>query len=203
MNKQTCNRSVFFYSALFALTTILLAGCATLHPTRQNVVNQPRLAEGVYLSSNIHAEARNGHLLASYANWTDTEIHRVIPVNTQVDIHEWDHGFAIVALDNERRPVIFEYDERRMQMRVEEYIEKITSVQETDLNELSEVDREGIEKGEAMVGMSKEGVRIALGFPARHETPSLDDDTWTYWRNRWARYNVIFDQDGEVTAIQD
>lgn len=204
MYNQSRTITVFLFSMLLAIATFLISGCvATLEPTRGDIKKQPRLAEEVYLSSNIHGEVKNGFLLASYANWTDPKYHRIIPVNTIVDIHKWDGGFAVLPLENGDLPVIFEYNASRMQMSIEEYIGKITSIKKRDLSNLSEIDQEGIENGEALIGMSKEGVRIALGFPARHETPSLEKDTWVYWDNRWDSYNVIFDREGKVTAIQD
>jgi outer membrane protein assembly factor BamE (lipoprotein component of BamABCDE complex) len=49
--------------------------------------------------------------------------------------------------------------------------------------------------------MSKDGVRIALGYPAIHRTPSLDSDTWTYWHHRHRRALIQFDEDGKVIRI--
>lgn len=69
------------------------------------------------------------------------------------------------------------------------------------LASLSAKDREGVEKGQALVGMSKDGIVIALGYPPRHVTPSLDSDRWTYWSNRFNRFIVEFDGNGTVSQI--
>jgi len=50
--------------------------------------------------------------------------------------------------------------------------------------------------------MTKEGVRIALGYPAVHKTPSLDGNSWTYWKNRFATTVVEFGNDGKVISIR-
>lgn len=67
---------------------------------------------------------------------------------------------------------------------------------------LSAVDAEGVKKGEALVGMSKEGVRMALGAPPAHATPSLESDTWVYWSSRFNKLAVVF-QDGKVVTVRN
>ena len=78
------------------------------------------------------------------------------------------------------------------------YQQIIAAPKEVDLEALSAVDREGIMKGKALEGMTKRGVRIALGYPATHETPSLDSNVWTYWTNRFRRMTVGFSERGFV-----
>ena len=68
---------------------------------------------------------------------------------------------------------------------------------------LSAIDKEGINRGEALVGMSKDGVILAIGYPPEHKTPSLKSDSWMYWSNRWNRFAVEFDQNGLVSNIKD
>ena len=84
----------------------------------------------------------------------------------------------------------------------EEYVGYITAPNKLSLGRLSPIDKKGIADGRAYKGMSKEGVRIALGYPALHETPSLQDDVWTYWRNRFATTAVEFDASGRVKAVR-
>ena len=67
----------------------------------------------------------------------------------------------------------------------------------------STIDKEGINRGEALVGMSKDGVIFAIGYPPEHKTPSLEGNTWMYWSNRWDRFAVEFDQNGLVSNIKD
>jgi outer membrane protein assembly factor BamE (lipoprotein component of BamABCDE complex) len=63
---------------------------------------------------------------------------------------------------------------------------------------LSEVDRHGIEAGKALPGMSKQGVTIALGYPAKHKTPSLESNEWVYWTSAHDPITINFDQSGKV-----
>lgn len=190
------------YAALTLFVVAFLTACATKAP-REEARQKPALLENVYLANNIHMQDEGRYATASYANWTDCDRHEILPVNTPVTIRNWGNGFVILSQGEDKRTVYFEYDRRRMEMSVEQYLEEITELQKIDIGSLSAVDKKGIERGEARQGMSKRGVRIALGYPARHETPSLDDHVWTYWTNRWGRYNVIFDSSGSVQRIEN
>ena len=67
---------------------------------------------------------------------------------------------------------------------------------------LSEKDQEGIKAGQALVGMTKGGVKIALGYPAMHKTPSTDLNKWVYWKRTIRTITVTF-KDGKVAAIKE
>lgn len=58
--------------------------------------------------------------------------------------------------------------------------------------QLSPVDQAGISQGVALVGMSRQGVILALGPPPAQATPSLDMPVWRYWRNRHHTFVVRF-----------
>lgn len=191
--------------SLTALTTILvilfgLSGCATFSSGPiEGYTN-------VYLQNNVHAYTRSAgktEYFASYANYVQPDSgHVVVPVNTAVSIGKWRRGFAITRQDN-GQVVYFEYRSGNMGgMSVEEYLNLITGPKKAYLKGLSATDRKGIKQGRALVGMTKKGVRIAWGYPARHRTPSLDDDVWTYWRNRWVTKAVTFNSKGKVTQVR-
>jgi hypothetical protein len=155
-----------------------------------------------YLANNIHAQ-RNAHgdLPASYANWTQPGAgHVVFPVNTPVEFGRWYRGFAIITQEKGEK-IHFEYNRRNMAFTEGEYMDLITATRKIELDKFSTIDQEGIRAGETLPGMSKEGVRVALGYPATHQTPSLEEDVWVYWTNRWRRLQVIFDQAGKVVSV--
>lgn len=70
------------------------------------------------------------------------------------------------------------------------------------IDSLSALDKKGIKQGQALVGMSKTGVRIAMGVPPRHQTPDLERNQWRYWRNRFVTLVVVFDEQGKVSEIK-
>jgi hypothetical protein len=162
----------------------------------------------VYLKNNIHgterSSGRSRTLRASYANYIgDYANHAVIPVNTAVRLTRVkSNGINMVSVADGTE-ITFEYNQRNMPgVSAEEYVGYITSPNRVSLSNLSRIDQKGIANGKAYVGMSKDGVRMALGYPALHKTPSLKDNTWTYWRNRFATISVEFDAGGKVKRVR-
>lgn len=67
---------------------------------------------------------------------------------------------------------------------------------------MSKLDKAGIESGLPSVGMTKEGILIAMGHPPQHANPSLDATEWMYWLNRFKRKAVVFDAKGKVKQVR-
>ena len=70
-----------------------------------------------------------------------------------------------------------------------------------DLAKFSPKERENILEGSVQVGMSKEAVIKAMGYPPAFRTPSLDMNQWRYWKNRYGTLLVFF-VDGKVSNIK-
>jgi len=95
--------------------------------------------------------------------------------------------------------IAFEYQSRGMgDMPADSYIDLVMSPEPVKYPDLSAADQEGIQAGRAQKGMTKQGVMIALGYPARSRTPSIDESVWWFGldRSRWAE--VRFDSSGRV-----
>jgi hypothetical protein len=50
------------------------------------------------------------------------------------------------------------------------------------------------------VGISKRATLAAYGYPPEHVTPSLDNNVWTYWINRFVKKELRFGEDGRTTT---
>lgn len=166
-------------------------------------------ADGVFLRYNVHTQfkvSRGGEQVynASYANYTDPGAgHVVIPAGSEILVLKTarkEFTFKVLA---DGKVVDFEFHEPRMGMNAEQYVSKITSSEPISLAAYSDKDRAGIAEGKALIGMSKEGVVAALGYPAAHRTPSLDSPSWVYWTNRFKTVVVEFDEQGKVKSIRD
>lgn len=168
---------------------------------------QPALAkdEVRYAKVNIHTQSKNGKTFkASYANYTNPGAgHVVIPAGTEILVVDKSRKSFTFKFDGGTKKVVYEFHEPRMGMSLDEYIDKISSLKPVSLDGLSAQDRKGVDDGRAYPGMSREGVMIALGYPAAHRTPSLDATTWIYWTNRFGTVAVDFDADGLVSAVRD
>ena len=71
------------------------------------------------------------------------------------------------------------------------------------IDALPELDRQGITHGKPFVGMSKQGVIFAMGYPPPHATVSLEANRWIYWTNRFNKLAVLFDDNARVIAIEN
>ncbi len=160
----------------------------------------------LYLKNNIHAQQGRRDIKASYANWTDPGAgHIIIPVNTPVIFERGGHirrSVFTIVLPESGKKILFEFDKKRMAMEPEAYWKLIASPDKVDLTLFSKIDQRGIQEGKAYPGMTKDGVRIALGYPAAHQTPSLTENRWVYWTNRFRSVAVTFGPDNKVTAVR-
>jgi len=70
------------------------------------------------------------------------------------------------------------------------------------IDQLSEIDKDGIYDGRVRIGMSRAGVKIAIGPPPEFANKQLQTARlWRYWRNRWGKMTVNFGRQGTVSEI--
>ena len=157
-----------------------------------------------YNNYNIHVQSKDGVKgNASYANYTNPgEGHVVIPPGTELTITDKSRKSFTFTYDTGQKTVKYEFHQPRMAMSLDEYLDKITSKQPPSLDGLSKLDRQGVAAGRALVGMSREGVMTALGYPATHKTPTLEASTWVFWKNRFGTLAVDFDDAGKVKEVR-
>ena len=72
--------------------------------------------------------------------------------------------------------------------------------EKVDLSAFTDMERTPILEGQVENGMSKAAVLRAMGYPPKHQTPSLTGNEWTYWRNRVASFVVRFRDDKVVST---
>lgn len=176
--------------------------CSSCESGQSSQTGDVRTADGLYTRYNLHFIAEDGKNKASYANWTEWPGHDMLPYNSKIRIEALGSRIYVVDM-SENRPITMEFNSSRMGMSPKDYVSMITSPTPVSYEGLSDVDQQGIQAGKAMVGMSKQGVMIALGYPAKHRTPSTDGNTWIYWKGRHDAYAVEFDDSGKVTAVQN
>jgi hypothetical protein len=58
--------------------------------------------------------------------------------------------------------------------------------------------RAAIAKGQVTPGMTREQVRMSLGWPVSSENPDLDADVWRFWLGSFDEIQVEFGADGRV-----
>lgn len=181
---------------LLCLTAVACCSCES------DQVSGRAADSGLYTRYNLHYISEGGVNKASYANWTEWPGHALLPYNSKIQATSTGSRIYIVAPDTGMR-ITFEFHPGRMAMSAADYIALITSPTPVTYDGLSDVDRQGIAAGKALVGMSKQGVMVALGYPAKHRTASLEEKRWIYWKGRHDTYAVEFDDSGKVVSIVD
>jgi len=70
-----------------------------------------------------------------------------------------------------------------------------------DLAHFSATEKNSIEAGEVEPGMSKDAVIASLGYPPKHQTPTLKGNQWRYWRSTFGTFVVHFEGD-KVKSVE-
>jgi len=192
-----------FWLVLLFCMTLLLPACRSTGSSG-SVSSGPDV-ELRYNKYNIHAQRTWRDVKASYAGYVDSgDGHYFIPAGSELEFpgkgRRWRNGFFFKVLDTGQE-VFFEFHSGRMQMSEDEYIQLITSETPVSLDGFSDIDKKGIKTGKVYKGMTKKGVLTALGYPAKHRTPSLESSTWIYWRNRFVTMAVNFDGNSIVRSV--
>jgi len=183
--------------ALLSCVLILVgAGCGDTEMQTEN--------NTLYTRYNLHYITQKGKNIGSYANFTNYPGHGFLPFNTQVEVKSWSRGYKITAVDSGEE-ILWDFKSKNMDnMRGTDYIDLIMSPEPVNYMGLTAEDQQGIQQGKAMQGMTKQGVMIALGYPAKHRTPSLEDNTWAYWNGRFGEPKLVrFDGSGKVVSINN
>jgi hypothetical protein len=72
---------------------------------------------------------------------------------------------------------------------------------EDQIARMNALDQAGVKDGKPYLGMTKSAMTIAMGYPPRHKTPSLQANTWRYWLGRRSA-SITFDRDGLMTSAK-
>ena len=59
---------------------------------------------------------------------------------------------------------------------------------------------ECVKGGVLQTGIRKKAVLVTYGYPPEHATSSTDENTWSYWMNRFKRKAIYFDGSGKTTS---
>jgi len=130
---------------------------------------------------------------------------KVLKWGTPIKIQKISRGKVKFEASGE----IFTYEIHKRTKKITTVRDHLARFLTTDLNQLktkvgsmSSVDKKGIEDAMAMVGMSKQGVLIAIGYPPEFVVPDpMAASSWQCWRNRWGKFVVAFDTHGKVKDI--
>lgn len=176
------------------LGTFLLSG-TSLAADAPSMVN----ASGIYTLTNLHPDLENRRLYST--NYQQTYL---MPVCTEVEITKLSKKKMIFRVKDTGIEYEYLWHKKATPGGLNANIEKHfgSDCPQAEIATLSKLDQDGIKSGQPAMGMTRRGIIIAMGYPPEHVTPSLDQNLWMYWRNKFARRSVRFDADGKVDEIR-
>jgi hypothetical protein len=62
--------------------------------------------------------------------------------------------------------------------------------------------REAVNSAKVTIGMTREQVVMAVGYPVSSETPSLNAPAWKFWLWSFSPFTVHFDSQGRVNRVE-
>jgi len=187
------------------LATAAITGCGSTSPSSASTQasNKLGITEGatVYTLVNLHADAANNRLHAM-----NYQLTKLMPICSEFVIT--DIETKVIELTHKGADYTYLWDKytrnagQSLNDNFAQFFGKSCDEAKAKVSTLSLLDQKGIQRGKPIVGMTKEGVLLAMGRPPIHATPELENDLWTYWVNRWARNVLEFDDLGKLKHIE-
>ncbi|EDZ63720.1 hypothetical protein SMGD1_1393 [Sulfurimonas gotlandica GD1] len=182
--KKTLSVLVLFF------TTLIMLGCgpAKLTPAQQTLVDS------------------QASLYTQVAMWTEKNKVQglnfsrglLIPINAQVKIiSASNNGIVFKYLGAE---ITYTTSTKYTKIDTSEMLNRLFAKSTVDLSKYDEAVKENIKNGKVVVGMTKDEVLLARGYPPLHQTLSLKADLWKYWDHRFKTSQYKF-QDNRVVEI--
>ena len=185
---------------LAAVVAAVLSG-ACAHkgppPTPGQVIPSLAGATHVYTLTNLHPD--DDRMILYTGNFQQPGL---IPICSEIvflrSSDDW-MTFKVLATGKE-------YEYASHQVSAEPFVQNLeryfgAACPKEKLDALTPREREGVRMGVAMEGMRKEAVVLAIGYPPRRDTPSLDNTIWRYWSSRLSFFLVEFDASGKVAKV--
>lgn len=118
--------------------------------------------------------------------------------------------------DINSKQLAFSYNDKRYYLRnnprysktnMDQMMDRYFGPQKVDLSAFTEAEQKAIKANKAEVGMSKEAVILAIGYPPAHVTPDWKNmDDWKYWKfqHGYAQDTIIYHfKDNKLSSIED
>jgi hypothetical protein len=172
-----------------------LAAALAVSACKGPVVANPMAGETRYLCCNLHYEDTE---IADAA----FEVGTMIPAGTPVQVLEVRrHSVKFQPQGYPQLTLVLKYGEDVISIDTLMNDWFVATDPRVALQKLPAKTRQAIESGTVEPGMTRTQVLMALGYPPRHRTPSLEQADWHYWQNRWHQFIVWFDGD-RVNRVQ-
>jgi len=125
----------------------------------------------------------------------------LVPVNTEVEFVKANKRDIWVSLPDGTQMQIANVEDFSGE-KVDGIFRRTLGTTKVNLDQFTEAERKAILAGSVEEGMTKAAVIVAIGYPPKHQTASLESDHWRYWQNRFNTFVVSF-EDAKVVNIKD
>ena len=125
----------------------------------------------------------------------------MIPAGAQAQVVSYGRHRAGAVID--RKPMRLGHDHGREQESLQQWVARII-VPADPRQKLATWPadvQDAVRHGQIKVGMTREQVIMALGYPMTNENPSLNSGLWRCWVSSFGPYQVLWDQNGRVSEI--
>ena len=183
---------------LLLLLLLVMTSACVVTPEEQQL-DAMLTAPHVYTLTDLHPnEMRSVLYTMNY------QMDGLIPVCTEIKLVQRYYGYLEFKVAQSGH--VYTYEEHVNPK--EDFITHIkkyfgTECDKEKIQRLSDIDQKGILEGKVFIGMSRQGVIYALGYPPPRGTRNLDVKRWLYWKSHVNRFYVEFDYSGKVVKIRD
>jgi len=133
---------------------------------------------------------------------TNYRVGVLVPANTEVEFVKLTRKKITLFVPSYKTELVLENVEDFSGETIEGIFERTLAKAPLDLGGFDPQEQRAIRSGQFEVGMSKDAVILAMGYPPRHRTPSLELDQWRYWKNRWNTVLLNF-EDGRLVSVKE
>lgn len=106
-----------------------------------------------------------------------------IPVNSSVTIKSING--SIIKFKYNSNMLYIVNVRKYTKVNINQLLDRTFAIKKVTLSKFNKVTKRNILNGDIKVGMSKDAVILARGYPPAHKTPSLQDNEWRYWVSRF------------------
>lgn len=179
-------------SIVVLFITTLFIGCGSAIPVPAE--KQALIDESTVLYSKVSMWTEKNRI-----DGTNYSVGLHLPVNTEVKVLAINAKVITLEINGEKISYLTSTKHTKVDSLA--MIDRLFSKTKTNISKYSAATIENINNGTVAMGMTKEEVLLARGYPPFSATAGVKANRWKYWRNRWVTALVTF-KDGKVSAIK-
>jgi hypothetical protein len=125
----------------------------------------------------------------------------MVPAGTPIELESYGKNRAFVKVDGKQ--MLLGHDYGRDQETLEQWVNKIVISEDprARIGAYPQDVQQAILAGKVVLGMTREQVIVAVGYPLTSENGPLESSTWKMWRSTHGEYDLTFGPDGRLNSI--